>query len=233
MGLSEEKMQTQSKFVGRFGGLGIVCGILFAVVVVLTGGQPGDGANSATVITYYHSHAASQTAAVFALAVFAVGFAFFLSSLRRALSRGEDGRILSAIVTMGGAVYTGGILFMGVLLITLIHVANMKLTGAAQTLNVLAANTWVPVVTGLSMLTLATGIAGIRSGGLPRWLAWVSVGLGVLALCGPLGGLALMLTPVWMLVTGIVLLRAASTAGDGVDMMNGPTIGTRRRVDVQ
>jgi hypothetical protein len=61
----------------------------------------------------------------------------------------------------------------------------------------------------LSMVVAATGIAALRTGALPRWLGWASIGLGVLAVAGPLGGIAFLLAPVWTLVVGIVLIRAA------------------------
>jgi hypothetical protein len=210
--LSEETMNSQSKLFSRLGGLGIVCSALFVAATVLTGNQPGAGATSAAVIGFYHSHRVAQTAAVFVTMFLAVAFAFFLSSLRRTLSRGNDGYYLAAIVTMGGAVYTSGLLLMGVLGIALIDVADKKVSAAAQTLNVLSSDAWVPVVTGLSMVALATGIAALRSQALPRWLAWASIGLGILAVAGPLGGLAFLVTPAWTLVTGVVLLR--SRAGD-------------------
>jgi hypothetical protein len=45
---------------------------------------------------------------------------------------------------------------------------------------------------------------------MPRWLAWASVGLGVIAVAGPLGAVAFMITPLWTLAIGIVLLRGSA-----------------------
>ena len=66
---------------------------------------------------------------------------------------------------------------------------------------------FIPFIAGLATLALGTGIAGLRSGALPGWLAWASVGLGILALAGPLGAIAFVITPVWTLALGIVLAR--------------------------
>ena len=73
----------------------------------------------------------------------------------------------------------------------------------------------MPVVAGIGMTALATGIAALRGGGLPRWLAWVSVVLGIMALAGPVGGIAFLVTPIWALIVAVVLLRASAPQSDG------------------
>jgi len=200
-------MKTQSRLFPLLGGLGIVFSLLFVGVFILTGNQPGAGASGAAVVGYYHSHRIAEMAAVFAIVAAAVAFTFFLSSLRRTLELTTEGRQLAPIVTAGGAVYVGGLLLMGALTTALVDTGHHRMTGAAQALNVLSADAWVPVVAGLSIVALGTGVAALRAGALPRWLAWSSVGLGVLAVAGPLGGLAFLITPLWTLAVGIVLVR--------------------------
>jgi hypothetical protein len=203
-------MNTQSKLFRWIGGLGIVYAALFVATMVLTGNEPGASASGATVVMYYHDHRAALTATVFVTVALALVFTFFLGSLRRALGRVTESRQLSPIVTAGGAVYVGGLLLMGVLALALVEAANHKMIAAAQTLNVLSSDTWIPVVAGLSIVALGTGIAALRGDTLPRWLAWASIGLGTLAVCGPLGALAFLVTPVWTLAAGVVLLRTQS-----------------------
>jgi hypothetical protein len=203
-------MNTQSRLLPRLGGLGIVYAALFLAAMFLTGNGAKPSASGATVVNYYHSHEAAETAAAFVIAAAAIAFMFFLSSLRGALSSTAEGRQLAPIVTAGGAVYVGGLLLSGVLMLALVDAGHHGLTASAQTLNVLSSDTWLPVVTGLSIVALGTGVAAFRSAGLPRWLAWASVGLGVLAVAGPLGALAFLIAPLWTLVTGIVLLRSSA-----------------------
>jgi hypothetical protein len=204
-------MNTQSRLFQRLGGLGIVFTVLFVLVNVLTGNEPGSNASGASVVRYYHSHQAAATAGVFVTAAAVLAFTFFLASLRRTLSSTSDGRFLASIVTAGGAVYATGLLIMGALTIALVDTAKHGMAGAAQTLNVLSTDDWVPVVVGLSLVALATGIAALRTHSLPRWVAWFSIGLGILAVAGPLGGLAFLVTPLWTLAVGIVLLRGKAT----------------------
>jgi hypothetical protein len=213
-------MHNQDRFWTRLGGLGIVYSALFVAVNVLFGSQPGTSAGGMSVIHFYRAHKASEIAGVFALAIGVVAFSFFVASLRRRLARTEDDSLLATAVTAGGAIYVTGLLVMAALQVALIDAANNRMIGAAQTLNVLSNDLWVPVVAGLSVLTLASGVTALRGTALPTWLGWASVGLGILALAGPVGGIAFLLAPVWTLVVGIVLMRGPARrpveAGAGV-----------------
>ena len=204
-------MTTQSRMFPRLGGLGIVFAALFVATFVLTGNEPGTGASGATVVKYYHEHHSGETAAVFVVAAAVLAFAFFIASLRRRLAEHADGRDLAPVVTIGAAVLMGGLLLMGALTIALVDAAHYQMTGAAQTLNVLSSDVWVPVVVGLSLGALGTGVSALRSAALPGWLSWASIGLGVLAVAGPLGAVAFLITPLWALATGIVLIRSSGT----------------------
>jgi hypothetical protein len=202
-------MFTHSRMFQRTGALGIVYALLFAAANFLIGNGPSTSASGASVVKYYHSHRVTETAGVFVVAVSLVAFAFFLSSLRRSLGRTIEGRQLTSIVTVGGAIYATGILVMCILTMALVDAGHYAMGGAAQTLNVLSSDAWVPVVVGISILALGTGVAAIRTGGLPGWLSWASIVLGVLAIAGPLGAIAFLVMPVWGLATGIVLFRSA------------------------
>ena len=154
---------------------------------------------------------ATETAGVFVAALAVVALTFFLASLRHTLSRTDEGRHLANVVTAGGAVYAVGLMLMAALMVALVDAANHHLTGTAQTLNVLSNDMWVPVVVGLSLLGLGTGVSALRSATLPTWLGWASVVFGILALAGPAGAIAFLLAAVWALVTGIVIVRSSRT----------------------
>ena len=204
-------MQTQTRFWSRLGALGGAYAVLFVIANILIGNEPGAGAGGATVLRYYHAHRATETAGVFVAALAVVALTFFLASLRHTLSRTDEGRHLANVVTAGGAVYAVGLMLMAALMVALVDAANHHLTGTAQTLNVLSNDMWVPVVVGLSLLGLGTGVSALRSATLPTWLGWASVVFGILALAGPAGAIAFLLAPVWALVTGIVIVRSSRT----------------------
>jgi hypothetical protein len=201
-------MEPQNRFWPRLGIFGIAYGVMFAIANFLIGNGPATNASGAAVVTYYRSHKASEMVGVFVVAVALVAFAFFLGSLRHALSRTDEGRQLSGIVTAGGAVYTVGLLIMASLQVALVDAGNYRLVGTAQTLNVLSADAWVPVVVGICLVALGTGVSALRNATLPKWIAWASVVLGILAVSGPVGAIAFLVAPPWALVVGVVLLRS-------------------------
>jgi len=201
-------MSPPSRLCQRVGVLGIVYTVLFAVGFVVSGPQSSETASPAAVIHNYTVHKTGMVAGVFLVAVAAVALVLFAASVRRFVTRDGDSRVLGAGITAGSAVYATGVLFMGMLMISLVDAAKHSLGGVAQTLNIVANDSWVPIVAGISMTTLATGIVGLRSGALPRWVGWVSVVLGIMAVAGPVGAIAFLVFPVWVLVVAVVLLRA-------------------------
>jgi hypothetical protein len=204
-------MNTPSRSVQRLGALGIVYAVLYVVASAFTLNVPQAGAGAPQVITYYSSHFAPITAFIFLTIAGSVVFLFFLGSLRRALDLSGESRVLSSVVTAGGAVYAGGLLVSAVLANALLDAGHYH-SAAASAINVIAANDWAPVVAGLSAVSLGTGVVALRGGGLPRWLAWASIVLGVLAVAGPLGEAALWITPLWSVTVGITLMRSSGRA---------------------
>ena len=209
-------MQTQSRFWSRLGVLGGIYAVLFVIANIFLG-EPGSGTAGAAVVKYYHDHRTTEMIGVFAVAFAVVALTFFLASLRRTLSATDEGRYLANVVTAGGAVYAVGLMIMTSLTVALIDAANNNLPGTAQTLNLLSSDLWLPVVLGLALLGLGTGVAALRSATLPKWLGWVSVAFGLLALAGPAGGIAFLLAPAWALVIGIVIMRSSRAAATLAD----------------
>ena len=204
-------MQTQTRFWSRLGVLGGIYAVLFVIANILLG-DPGSGTAGATVVKYYQDHQTTETVGVFAVAFAVVALTFFLASLRRTLSATDEGRYLTSVITAGGAVYAAGLMMMTALTVALIDAAKNNMPGTAQTLNVLSSDMWLPVVVGLALLGLGTGVSALRSATLPKWLGWVSVAFGLLALAGPAGGIAFLVAPAWALVIGIVIMRSSRAA---------------------
>jgi hypothetical protein len=204
-------MRTQTRFWSRLGVLGVVYAVLFLIASLVLG-QPGTGSAGSAVVKYYHDHKTAEMIGVFAAAFSVVALTFFLAALRRRLSATDDGRFLASVVTAGGVVYAVGLMMTAAITVALIDTANDNMPGAAQTLNVLVNDLWLPVVVGIALLGLGTGVSALRNATLPKWLGWVSVVLGVLALAGPAGAIAFEVAPVWALVTGIVIMRSPRAA---------------------
>jgi hypothetical protein len=214
-------MTSQTRLVRRVGMLGIVYAVVFAVGYVLAGNGPSETASGAAVVRYYTMHKTTETVAVFAVAIASVAFVLFATSLRRFLTRNNDSRLLSSAITAGSAVYATGVLTVAMLTIGLVDAAKHSMGDVAQTLNVLSSDDWVPVVAGISMTALAVGVISLRSRALPRWLGWISIVLGIMAIAGPVGGIAFLLFPVWNVVLAAVILRRGSDVDDDVTLALG------------
>jgi hypothetical protein len=78
-------------------------------------------------------------------------------------------------------------------------------------LNVLDNNDYLPVAAGLGVLMFGAGLSTLRHGGLPRWLGWVGVVIGVLIFT-PAGFFAFLASGIWIALAGILLTRARQSA---------------------
>lgn len=83
----------------------------------------------------------------------------------------------------------------------------------ARTLSITDGNNFVTAMLGLSCILIATGVSAYQSGALPRWLAVVSVVLGVMAPLGPAGFAPFLSFPIWVVVVAFV---ATSTKRQGL-----------------
>jgi hypothetical protein len=60
-------------------------------------------------------------------------------------------------------------------------------------------------------MLVATALVILRFGGLPRWLAWISLGLGLILVIVPIGWLGVIVgIPLWTLLTSVLLWRQAA-----------------------
>ena len=184
---------------------GVLAGLLFIVVNLLTWGSP-DSTDVKELTTWSSSHETRVLVAGFGMAYIAVLMAFFAVALRGAIRSGEpDESTYSSVAFAGGLmIATASALWAYVNLTTLSAVTD----GDAAAVSAMAhfnSLTWLPWLIGSAVLYLSVGIGALRTAALPRWLAIVTVALGVLCLTG-VGGIAVYLvTPFWLIVTGTVL----------------------------
>ena len=188
-------------------GLGVLYGILFGVAAIATNQGPGINASATSVVQYYNSHHANSDAGIFLVLASCVALAFFAGVLRSTVfpSLTKD-RGLMSVSAVGTAVWISGMLLAAALQTTLLDASHYGHAAVIQSVNYLTADDFFPIVIGLSIFAIATGVGMLRSGALPAWLGWVTVALGVLAAAGPLGGIAFLIAPVWAVLTGVVLL---------------------------
>ena len=183
---------------------GVPAGILFAI-----GGfvpkvpQDYQDPNAVAII---HDHAARNIAGAMGMGLFCVVMLFFAAGIRRALRSGEGSESTYSSVAYAGAVLVAASQGLGAwLLFAGIDAADHHDKAAVNTLSYLSIDAWVPWVVASAALMLATGLGGLRTVVLPKWLAVVTVILGVGCLLGPVGAGVFLVTPLWLIATGIAL----------------------------
>jgi hypothetical protein len=191
----------------RWLALGGIASALFFIVSFVTGGnEPNDHASAARVISFYRDHRGANIVSALAGALASVLLVLFAVRLRELLQGGDRNDSLLPNAAFGGALILA-VAVLGAASITfaLVRAGHYRLPGPAQTLNLLSQDSIFVLAGGLSVLFLATGIATVRKPVLPRWLGWVAIVIGVLAIAGPLVLLAAPLSVLWLLVVTILV----------------------------
>jgi hypothetical protein len=192
-------------------------GLVFVAIVVAvfaTGGStPGDHDSAREVQDFYGQHHDKHMLLAFIMAISIPFLLFFVSILRYELRRaGGTGQLANAA-------FAGGVLAAaGFGILAFVHLAladagdSVKTIGTTQALNVLDNNDFLPMAAGMGVLVLAAGLSVVRHGGLPKWLGWVGVVIGVAAFT-PAGFFAFLLSGIWVAIVSILLtLGRQSTA---------------------
>jgi hypothetical protein len=187
-------------------------GVVFVVLIVLAfliGGDTPDFDDSGEeVISFYTDNEGSQFVSAILGAYAALFLVFFASVLRGELRRGEEGPGVLSTISFAGALLlaVGGLAFAG-FTFTLADLADESPDpGAMQALNALNSEFFFPVAVGIAAFLIGAGIATLRGGGLSRWLGWVAIVIGVLAVT-PIGFFAFLAALAWVLVVSIMLAR--------------------------
>jgi hypothetical protein len=194
----------------RYAPLTGVAFIAIVVAVFAIGGSTPDAHDStAKVAVFYTKHRDKHMALSFLLAIGAAFLPFFASTLRRTLDwAGGTGRLANAAFA-GGVMATIGFWILATVHLALADSAGKTPALVTQSINVVDGNDFIPAAAGIAVLLLASGLSAVRYGGLPRWLGWAGIVLGILIFT-PAGFFSLLAGGIWILVTSIVLFMSGS-----------------------
>ena len=201
---------------GSRGWLVPLTGVAFIVVAIIgfiVGGEPKDASHPADeIVNWYIDNKDSVEIGAFigvAATVLLVFFGAYLRNVLRAAAGGTD--MLSLVSFIGVVVVAVGFAIDATISIALAERADNIDPIAVQSLQALWDNDFVPIALGILLFLWSTGIAVIRTGALPKWIGWVMILLGVIALT-PIGFASFIGTAVLILVISILLAARARSA---------------------
>ena len=197
-------------------------GVVFIVVVIVAfalGGEPPEAKEGGQKIIDHYSDNKDSIQISSALATLAGALLiFFFGYLRKVLraAEGEHG-MLSLVAFIGAAIVATGIAIDSTIAFALADAADDIEPAAAQAVETIWDNDFLPLALGSTVMLLATGFSVVRHGALPKWLGWIAIVLGVVSLT-PAGFVGFLGAGVWILIASVMLsmrARAAQTPAPG------------------
>jgi hypothetical protein len=192
-------------------------GALFVVLVIVAfiplGGDTPSGDDSARkVVSFYSDNDTREIIAAVVLALSTVSLLYFSATLRDRFRAALPGpSALPAFVFGAGVITAGGFLAAAGIHFALADYAEDIQPAAAQALNALDADFFLPFSTGLAALVFSSSLVAIRTKVLPTWLGWVGIVLFVVSFT-PAGFISFGLGGIWIIVVSILLYLRGETA---------------------
>lgn len=184
--------------------------IVLAIISIIVGGEPKDATHPATeIVDWYIDNKDSVEVSAFIGVPALALLVFFGAYLRNVLREAAGGTDMLSLVSFVGLVLVA----VGVAIDTTISLAIAERVDdidpiAVQSLQALWDNDFIPIALGALIFLWATGISVVRNGALPKWIGWIMILLGVIALT-PLGFAAFLGAAVLILVISILLTMRA------------------------
>ena len=200
-----------SAWLAKWGPLsGVLSGLLTAAAVMAGANTPDSDSSGQQVLAWYTAHHAGQELN----AVFGVLAMFFLvvfaAAMTRHVRRGEPWIAVAALAgAVAAAIGFTCLVSFGFILAS--DTAKLS-AGAAQTLNVLSNDFYLPVVLGFTLFGVLGGLAVVAGRILPAAMGWVLFAIGLVMLVPGISWFALLGTLLWVLVAGIWLTRRGPSA---------------------
>jgi hypothetical protein len=192
-------------------GFAPLTGVLFVVLALIAfiplGGNTPEGDDSAQkVVSFYSDHETREIIASIVLGLGAVSLLFFAAILKQRLEAVKPNRDTLPTVAFGaGIIASGGFLAAATLHFALSDYAGDIQPSAAQALNAIDSDFFLPFAVGIAAMILAASLWLIRTKLLlPTWLGWVGIVLFIVSFT-PAGFAAFGLAGIWIIVVSILL----------------------------
>jgi len=174
--------------------------------------SPEASAPGAAVVAFYKAHQSDQRIAAILLAFGFIFLLFFAGSLRGYLRQTPASESLSSIALAGAAVLMAGEAVGTGLTFALTDSPGSLDPAAAQALNVLSAGMVLIPAAGFFVFGISIGLAILGGTGLPKWLGWTAIAMGIVVVT-PAEGFSFLALVLWMVTVSILMFRAAAKPG--------------------
>jgi hypothetical protein len=193
-------------------------GVAFILVVVagflVAGDEPPEAKEGGQkIIDFYVDNKDSVQISDFIGVAAGVLLVFFFSYVGKVVTAalGERRSMLPTVAIVGAGIVAVGVAIDSTIQFALAEAADDIDPAAAQAVQAIWDNDFLPFILGTSLAMLATGIGVVRSGALPAWLGWVAVVIGIVAVT-PFGFAGVIATALWILVASVMLTSRARGA---------------------
>lgn len=188
--------------------------VLLVITGFAVGGEPPgaeDGAQK--VASFYLENDTKLMVSGALIGVAATMLVFFAGVLRRELRKAEgEGGTLSLIAFAGALILAVGAAIDAMLLFVMAEAADKIAPAQLQTIQAIWDNDFLPMAVGVQVFMLAAGLSIVRHGALAKWLGWMAIVIGVIAIT-PAGFVSFMAGGIWILiVSGTLALRGRPAA---------------------
>ena len=200
------------------GALTGVAAVAVGFVAVLIGGEPESADKGADAVVKWYADNKDQVELTAIFGVLAGELLiFFFAYLGRVLREapGSTG-VLSMLPVIGAAILTTGLAIDSTLAFAAAEAVDDNVDkNAVLAIQAIWDNDFIPFVLGAFVIVWSAGLSIVRHGGLPKWLGWILLALGLI-MATPIGFIGLLALLVWVVGVSIYLaLRARSSAALG------------------
>jgi hypothetical protein len=189
----------------------VVCAIAGAIV---SGEPPGADGPVQEIVSHYEDNKDAVEFGALLFIIAAALFVFFAGFMSKLLDREASGQsMLPTVAVVGSGIFATGAAIDATISFGLAEAVGDIDPTAVQALQALWDNDFMPLALGVAVFFLATGLGIVRYGGVPTWLGWIAVLLGVVALT-PVGFVAFMAGGLWIVGVSVLLaVRGRKIAG--------------------
>ena len=187
--------------------------VVLGIISFIVQGEPKSADDPVNeIVDFYLDNKDSIIVAQVIGAISGLLLILFGAYLAKVLYAADEGSwVLALLPLIGFVIMDVGFAIDGTILIALAETADDIEPTSVQTLQALWDNDFLPIALGAMVFLFSFGIAVVRSGALPKWLGWVAIALGIVALIPPIGFAAFIGMALLILIVSILLsVRARS-----------------------